>query len=61
MRIEIDTNIMEEGAEAWWRSLSPGTRAVFMQAVWECQHCPLPRPKDGKQSDEAVISPPSSN
>lgn len=51
MRIGIDDRILEDGALDWWRSLSPGTRAVFMQAVWEIEQCPPPR---GKEERAAV-------
>jgi hypothetical protein len=39
----IATEHLEEGAVDWWRSLTPGERAVQIQAIWECEDEPPPR------------------
>jgi hypothetical protein len=51
IRLTIDDDCLQEEALAWWRSLDPGTRAVFLQATWECEDCPEPRVR-GKKAEE---------
>lgn len=43
MRLAIDLDQLSEGAEQWWRSLTPTERGVFMQALWEIEEEPAPR------------------
>ena len=35
--VALEESCMESGAVDWWRSLGPGRRAVFIQALWECE------------------------
>lgn len=46
MRLKIDTTHLDDDAEAWWRSLSPGIRAVYVQALWECEEASKPGAQD---------------
>lgn len=34
-----------EDYERWWRSLDPGIRLVYVQAVWEGEGEPRPMPR----------------
>ena len=43
MRLIIDERHLREEAIAWWKSLDPGTRGVFMQALHEVEGEPEPR------------------
>lgn len=38
MRVLIDEELLEAGAAAWWKKISPGNRAVLIQSLWECGH-----------------------
>lgn len=37
MRVTIDENLLSDSARAWWLSLSPQSRGVFVQALFECE------------------------
>lgn len=39
-RVAIDCDYIDDAALGWWRSLSPSTRAVFIQALWETEDQP---------------------
>ena len=45
MQLIIDERQLDEKAIAWWKSLDPGTRGVYLEAVWEIEREPEPRPR----------------
>jgi hypothetical protein len=50
LTLPIDRSNIEDGAEAWWRGLSPATRGVFLQALWEIQGEPEPRTQEEEKA-----------
>ena len=38
MRVAIDEDYIVDKALAWWRGLTPRQRAIFIQALWECDN-----------------------
>jgi hypothetical protein len=46
MRIEIP-DCCDDDSLAWFASLSPEIRAVYIQAVWEGEDLPAPLPRKG--------------
>lgn len=51
MKSTIDEQHLDEGAEAWWRSLTPAQRGVYLQALWEVEDCPEPY-VNGKKAEK---------
>lgn len=43
MRLTIADRQLDDEAAAWWRSLTPDERGVYLQATWECEGLPAPR------------------
>jgi hypothetical protein len=55
MQLRIDTEHLEDGAVAWWRSLTPTERAVQLQAVGECEDEPRPRTAAERRARTTVL------
>lgn len=55
MNLRVDETQMEEGAEAWWKSLTPATRGVFLQAVWEIEREPPPRERSDIPQEQPTV------
>jgi hypothetical protein len=55
--ITFNEEQVEEAAEAWWRSLSPDLRGVYLQAAWEVNGCPEAKVKERKPRNPKAMRP----
>ena len=49
--VALEESCMESGAVDWWKSLGPGRRAVFIQALWECETASTSETEDDLGAD----------
>jgi len=51
-RIKINDEHVSDEALAWFLSLSPDIRGVYLQAWWECEGEPGPRDEDRRSDSD---------
>lgn len=54
--MKIDYDYVEDGARAWWTSLTPGERGVYLQALWEVEREPEPRQRKSSKPRQMTVA-----